>query len=71
MTHVNYAKTFEAGLIDRSINVLKLASVRLARFRTYRQTVRELESLSDRELADLGLHRAVIHSLARQAAQQE
>lgn len=70
MTHVNYAKTFEAGLIDRSLNVLKRASVRLARFRVYRQTVAELESLSDRELADLGLARTSIRAVAREAAHQ-
>ena len=41
---------------------------RLARYRTYRQTVNELASLSDRELADLGLSRADIGAVARDAA---
>lgn len=34
----------------------------------YRQTRDELMSLSDRDLADLGLHRSQIRAVARQAA---
>jgi uncharacterized protein YjiS (DUF1127 family) len=34
----------------------------------YRQTYDELAQLSDRDLADLGLHRAQIATVARQAA---
>ncbi|CAM3252938.1 Uncharacterized conserved protein YjiS, DUF1127 family [Paracoccus aminovorans] len=40
----------------------------LARRSVYRQTLRELNQLSNRDLADLGLHRANIPSVARQAA---
>ena len=43
-------------------------SERFARYRTYRQTLSELASLSDRDLADLGLHRADIRGVARDAA---
>ena len=42
---------------------------RLASWRRYRQTFRELEGLSDRELADLGLGRRDIRIVARKAAQ--
>jgi uncharacterized protein YjiS (DUF1127 family) len=41
---------------------------RLAAWRRYRQTVRELEGLNDRELADLGLGRRDIRTVARQAS---
>lgn len=46
------------------------ASVReaYARNKVYRQTVAELASLSDRELADLALHRSHIRSIAREHA---
>ncbi len=41
---------------------------RRAQDRAYRSTVRELSALSSRDLADMGIHRAGIHAIARQAA---
>jgi uncharacterized protein YjiS (DUF1127 family) len=41
---------------------------RAAKYRTYRATLNELGALSDRDLADLGLHRAMIADVARDAA---
>ena len=38
------------------------------RRRVYVQTVAELEALSDRDLADLGLHRSMISAVAKDAA---
>lgn len=35
----------------------------------YRQTVAELSALSNRELADLGINRSMIKSIAKQATQ--
>lgn len=43
-------------------------SQRFARYRTYRRTVDELESLNDRELSDLGIHRSMIRGIAYRAA---
>lgn len=39
----------------------------MAEYRLYRKTLDELESLSDRELNDLGLSRSVLGDVARQA----
>jgi uncharacterized protein YjiS (DUF1127 family) len=41
---------------------------RLARHRRYNRTIKELLFLSDRELSDLGIHRADIRRIAREAA---
>lgn len=41
---------------------------RYRRWRRYRDTVRELQNLSSRELTDLGIIRADISRLAREAA---
>ncbi|MCB2109840.1 MAG: DUF1127 domain-containing protein [Defluviimonas sp.] len=38
------------------------------RRRVYRQTLNELSALSDRDLADLGMHRSLIPGIAREAA---
>ena len=43
-------------------------SERMARARVYRNTVSELQGLSDRDLADLGISRASIRSIALEAA---
>ncbi|MDT1063477.1 DUF1127 domain-containing protein [Paracoccus sp. CPCC 101403] len=40
----------------------------LARRALFRQTVRELNDLSGRELADLGINRSMIRSVAYEAA---
>ncbi len=40
---------------------------RWMKFRNYRETVAELRSLDDRELADLGIGRSDITRLAREA----
>lgn len=42
----------------------------LARRRVYRTTVNELRALSNRELADLGLHRSMIKRIALDAANE-
>lgn len=41
---------------------------RLAQYRVFRQTLNELGALSNRELADLGLHRSQVRRLAYEAA---
>lgn len=41
---------------------------RFARYKTYRRTLDELEALTDRELADLGVSRLTLRSIAYKAA---
>jgi uncharacterized protein YjiS (DUF1127 family) len=43
-------------------------AARRAQDRAYRTTVSELSALSNRDLLDMGIHRADIDSIARQAA---
>lgn len=43
-------------------------SARIAQYRTYRTTLDELQSLSDRELSDLGISRHSLHAIAYRAA---
>lgn len=52
-------------LVLRPMHSLQLMAKRR---RVYRQTFAELDALSDRELADLGLHRSLIRAVAKDAA---
>ncbi len=49
-------------------NPFEAIKLRYDTYRVYRTTVKELSSLSDRGLADLGLSRSMIRSVARAAA---
>ena len=70
MAYANQTERSLAGatLATRLSDARATLSERFARYRTYRQTLSELASLTDRDLADLGLHRADIRSVARDAA---
>ncbi len=46
---------------------LQSLKTRFRNYREYRNTVNELSALPDRELADLGLHRAELQRIAYQA----
>ena len=47
--------------------MMKTLAVKIAAWRRYRESVRELSRLSDRELNDLGIGRADIQTIVRQA----
>lgn len=67
MMSITDTTRFETRGKDRSGFIGGL-SQRFARYRTFRRTLDELESLSDRELADLGMHRASIRGIAYRSA---
>ena len=67
MTHNDHA--FGGASIWQPLAALKAnLAQRLVQYRAYRSTVDELAMLTDRELADLGIHRADIHAVAQDAA---
>ncbi len=57
-----------APSIRFSQSPLEALRTRWTQYRTYRQTVRELNALTNRDLADLGINRAMIGRLAHEAA---
>jgi uncharacterized protein YjiS (DUF1127 family) len=68
MTFVNHTRTATAGWADRLgayAATLREASRRRA---VYRRTLAELRALSERDLADLGIHSAMIPQIAHEAA---
>ncbi len=46
---------------------LKSISEKLAAWRRYREAVRELSQLTDRELSDIGIRRGEIETIVRQS----
>jgi len=68
MTTTITFRRLDAGLTDRLGDFVKTLRTRRAKHRVYRQTLTELQALSDRELADLGLTRAMLRGLAMDAA---
>ncbi|MCR8725214.1 DUF1127 domain-containing protein [Frigidibacter sp. ROC022] len=69
MAYVNQTRaSAHFGLRNRLSALVSVITERFAHYNTYRRTVAELNQLSARELADLGIHRSQIQSIARQAA---
>lgn len=67
MAYVN-SRSASLSISDRVAHVVKMVKDAVERRRVYNQTVRELSGLTDRDLTDLGLARANITDLAREAA---
>lgn len=69
MASANQARRAHEGLsiLQRAADLRADLLERFARYRLYRATLSELASLSDRDLADLGLHRSMIDEVAREA----
>jgi len=68
MAYVNSTRVVGNGLADRMAALVKSIKMAAARRVIYDQTVRELNSLTNRELADLGIARMNIQGVARAAA---
>ena len=63
-----YTSTDRAAVGRREDGLWGALAARFAWYRNYRRTLDELAMLSDRDLADLGLHRSLIADVAREAA---
>ena len=53
------------------MTTIKTISEKLTAWRRYRDAVRELSQLSDRELTDIGIRRGDIETIARQTVMKE
>lgn len=68
MAYVNSTRSAQVSFSDRFAAIVKVAKDLIERRRVYNQTLFELNNLSDRDLSDLGLSRASISEVAREAA---
>jgi uncharacterized protein YjiS (DUF1127 family) len=67
MAHVS-TRSYSVNFGDRIAALVKSVQETVARRALYRRTIRELNLLTDRDLADLGVSRWDIPALAREAA---
>lgn len=65
---VNSSSLASNGLFDRLVAFRPALAKAIRQRRIYARTLYELNQLSDRELADLGISRLSISDLAREAA---
>ena len=67
-----YTQTRTDSMIERGLafmaDLFHDAAARYARYNIYRTTLAELRAIGDRELADLGMSRSMLSSVAWQAA---
>lgn len=68
MAYANATRTGEWGIIAAFNGLVARLGDARRRYSVYRQTVAELEALNDRDLADLGIARSSITSIATEAA---
>lgn len=69
MAYAQSTRTATPGIADRIHALFTAAQEALGRRRVYRQTLNELNALTDRELADLGIARSMISRIAIEAAE--
>lgn len=62
---INTEKSFAAGSLAQMTQAIR---AKYAQYRVYRETLNELNALSGRELADLGLNRSMLKRIALEAA---
>lgn len=70
MAFITETRTATVSLADRFAAFKTEVAAAYAQRKLYRETLHELNSLSNRDLADLGLHRSMIKSIALEAAKK-
>lgn len=66
--HIQVLGRNDSGIRGRLTTFFAGIQENRARNAVYRQTIRELNALTERDLADLGIHRSMITRIAREAA---
>jgi uncharacterized protein YjiS (DUF1127 family) len=68
MAYATDIRAYGATLSQRISETRAALADRYAKYSTYRRTLDELASLTDRDLMDLGINRFMIKSIAHEAA---
>jgi uncharacterized protein YjiS (DUF1127 family) len=68
MAYVNATRISQISLLSRVLDATAGITAALRQREVYLKTLRELNALSDRDLADLGINRAMVRDIAHEAA---
>lgn len=68
MAYVNATRYSQISLLSRVLAATSGITAALRQRQVYLSTLRELNTLSDRDLADLGIHREMVRDIAFEAA---
>lgn len=68
MASITGNRTHTTSLTQRVVEVRATAAEAFGKWRVYRNTLNELQGLSTREMADLGINPSMIRSIATEAA---
>ena len=68
MAAIDHISTSKPSLFCAPVAMAEAVWTRFTQYRQYRRTLDELSMLTRRELADLGLNRSMLQSVAREAA---
>jgi len=70
MAHITDIRVHGPSLSERFASLREALALRAAKRKVYRTTYDELSRVSDRDLADMGIHRSMIPGIAQQAAEE-
>ncbi len=68
MAYVNATRSSQISLLSRVLAATSGITAALRQRQVYLATLRELNTLSDRDLNDLGIHREMVSEIAYEAA---
>ena len=68
MAHTSEFRVAGFSIAPRITEVRAAFAKRIEQYKTYRRTLAELESLTARELADIGLNRHALREIAHESA---
>lgn len=68
MAYVNATRISQISLLSRVLDAIAGIIAALRQREVYLKTLRELNALSDRDLTDLGMNRAMMRDIAHEAA---
>ncbi len=68
MAYTSDTRAIGASVFSQFANLRNTLAARFGQYQTYRKTLAELESLSKRELNDLGLNQYTLQAVAHEAA---